>query len=90
MKDNLEAKFYETLLTSTQKELSSIESISFQIDTNIDNPSNADVVDCTAFYKEDSRNKKMKTASSSKNIVSSQTSSNAVKDRYSLGNFVVG
>jgi chromosomal replication initiation ATPase DnaA len=89
MKDNLEAKFYETLLASTQKELPNVEKISFQIDTNIDNPSNTDVIDCTAFYKEDSKNKKQKT-STARVSTPTQVTSNAVKDRYSLGNFVVG
>ena len=88
MKDNLEAKFYNTLLTSTQKELPNISNIKFQIDTNIDNPSNTDVIDCTAFYKEDSKNKKLKTATS-KTSTQSTVSNNSVKDRYSLWNFVV-
>jgi len=88
MKDNLEAKFYNTLLTSTQKELPNISNIKFQIDTNIDNPSNTDVIDCTAFYKEDSKNKKLKTAPS-KTSTQSTVSNNSVKDRYSLWNFVV-
>ena len=91
MKDNLEAKFYEKLLSSTQKELPNVTHVSFQIDTNIDNPSNTDVVDCTAFYKEDSKNKKSKASPARSSTSSpSQASNNTVKDRYSLGNFVVG
>jgi hypothetical protein len=63
MKDNLEAKFYNQLLDSTKKELPNIASISFQIDTDIDNPSNTSVIDCTAFYKGQTKSKKTKLSS---------------------------
>ncbi len=49
MKDNLEAKFYNVILNSAQKECPNIKNITFQIDINIDNPWNKDVIDCTSF-----------------------------------------
>jgi len=60
MKDNLEAKFYKEVLESTQVENSNIKEIEFRVDSNIDNPSNTDVIDCATFYKDESKSKKSK------------------------------
>ena len=60
MKDNLEAKFYKTVLEATKAELSDeIQKIEFTVDTTIDNPSNTDAVDCQEFYKETQKNTKL-------------------------------
>jgi len=90
MKDNLEAKFYSQLLTSTQKEVHWIKNIDFKIDVEIDNPSNKDVIDCTSFYKENLKSKKTKNTDSQNNKFTAPSSSNKVKERYNLSNFVVG
>ncbi len=90
MKDNLEAKFYNEILESTKIENSWVEKVSFKIDSNIDNPSNTDVVDCASLLKEVSKNKKSKKTTSS-NTVEHKTISNtkSVNQRYNLKNFVV-
>lgn len=92
MKDNLEAKFYEIILTSVQKELSHISKVLFKIDINIDNLSNKDVINCSNFLKELSKNKKSKSSDSQdKNTWTFKTisSNTSVKERYNLVNFVV-
>ena len=88
MRDNLQAKFIDQILASTIKEITNITDIHFKVDSNIDNPSNNDVVDCAKFYKEVSKSKK-----SSKVIITSNYESVSpntyVSERYNLGNFVV-
>lgn len=89
MRDNLQAKFINQILASTIKEIPNIKDINFKVDSNIDNPSNNDVVDCAKFYKEVSKIKK-----SSKTVITSNYESHTpntyVCERYNLGNFVVG
>jgi chromosomal replication initiation ATPase DnaA len=58
MKDNLQAKFYNQILEAVQKEISTVKTVEFVVDQEIDNPSNTAVVDCTAFYKTASKQKK--------------------------------
>jgi hypothetical protein len=58
-KENLEARFYNDVLEATKLVAPSIEEIEFKVDRNIDNPSNADVIDCANFYKEDTKSKKV-------------------------------
>ena len=55
MKDNLEAKFYNEVLEATKEIIPDIKEIEFKVDLNIDNPSNASVIDCANFYKEEIR-----------------------------------
>jgi predicted DNA-binding ribbon-helix-helix protein len=64
MKNNLEAKFYDTILKATKKELPTIERIEIIVDKNIDNPSNISSVDCGEFLKQ---NNKINKAASVKN-----------------------
>jgi len=92
MKDNLKAKFYKEIFNSTKKEFSNIEKIFFEIDIDIDNLSNKNVIDCTNFYKENSKNKKSKKIKDQKKdwIYKTISSNNSVKERYNLANFVVG
>jgi hypothetical protein len=52
MKDNLEAKFYNKILRAVQAENENIKVIEFKVDNEIDNPSNANVIDCAKFLKE--------------------------------------
>jgi len=59
MKDNLEAKFHKILLAAAKREFSQdISSVKFIVDSNIDNPSNSDAVDCQMFLKENSKTTK--------------------------------
>ena len=90
MKDNLEAKFYDKIMTSSQKEIPGLETVSFKIDMNIDNPSNVDVVDCGNFYKENARHSKNKSTSTENTYSTPSVAGNgATKDRYTLANFIV-
>ena len=88
MKDNLEAKFYTILLSATQQEFGEkIDKIEFQVDSEIENPSNSDVVDCSIFYKSAS---KKKTSSKAKRQDLETTTRKTSNARYSLDNFIVG
>lgn len=88
MKDNIEAKFYDLILKAVQQEDEKIEKISFQVDQNIDNPSNENVIDCTTYYKESSRKTK-KTAVRSNFSQDVITPAKSINLRYTLQNFVV-
>jgi chromosomal replication initiator protein len=94
MKDNLQAKFYDAILTATRKEIDTIETIEFIVDKEIDNPSNTSVIDCTSFYKTSSRTKKgsVGTVSSISATAkrSSSTPKSIINDRYNLKGYVVG
>ncbi len=91
MKDNLEAKFSDVIKKATSTELwENIKRISFLVDTNIDTPSNKDVIDCTVFYKEFVKwEKRQKKSSSVEEISSSIQKKKNINNRYSLRNFVV-
>ncbi len=90
MKDNLEAKFFNQILASSQSEVPTITNIFFEIDVEIDNPWNLNVIDCTSFYKENSKNKKNKSVDLKNNNSATSLNTNKIKDRYNLSNFVVG
>jgi len=88
MRDNLQAKFYDIVLEATKKEFwDSIISIDFIVDTNIDNPSNIDAVDCQRYYKEYSRQQKTPEKKQFKTQTEAKTESSK---RYLLSNFIVG
>ncbi len=94
MKWNLEAKFYNTILAATKKEIPTIEKITFEVDKSIDNPTNKNVVDCVGYYKESEKSNK-KTAKTEVNntytaMQTASSSSKPTNDRYTLQNFVVG
>jgi hypothetical protein len=89
MKDNLIAKFSDIILEASKKEIDSITDINFEIDEKIDNPSNKDVIDCSLFFKQNSKvlNKK---ETKIKNIEKKEKNRNEiVKKRYNLNNFIV-
>lgn len=89
MKDNLEAKFHNIVLTATKKEFwDNIKEITFLVDNNIDNPSNKDAIDCTKFYKEIKKWYKNPVNSES-HTSSSMQRKKTVNDRYTLKNFIV-
>ena len=90
MKDNIEAKFYDIMLKSSKKENPTIKRIEFKIDADIENPSNKNVIDCTSFYKENSKSKKNNVSvdfNTSKTILN--TNNVNVNERYTLQNFIV-
>ncbi len=90
MKWNIEAKFYDVVLVASQKEVSSISKISFEIDKNIDNPTNKYVINGVDYFKESEKSSKKsnKTDSNLYTMVQS-TNLKSTKDRYTLNNFVV-
>jgi predicted DNA-binding ribbon-helix-helix protein len=65
MKNNLEAKFYDDILKAAKQEIPTIERLEFEIDNNIENPSNKDSIDCAKFYKEASKKTKTTTQKTS-------------------------
>ncbi len=90
MKDNLEAKFYNEVLSATKLENREIEKISFKIDSNIDNPSNTDTIDCSNFLKEVTKSKKSKKNINLDNSINHKVvASKTAKERYNLNNFIV-
>ncbi|MFA5916615.1 MAG: chromosomal replication initiator protein DnaA [Candidatus Gracilibacteria bacterium] len=91
MKGNIEAKFYDSVLAASKKEISSISKISFEIDKNIDNPTNKYVINGVDYFKESEKSSKKsnKTDSNLYTMVQS-TNLKSTKDRYTLKNFVVG
>ncbi len=90
MKDNLQAKFNTLVLEASQKELGQkITSISFVVDSTIDNPSNTNAVDCQDFYKEITKSNKI-ADKKSRNSVSPIEQKAGAHLRYTLNNFVVG
>ncbi len=90
MKWNIEAKFYNAVLAASQKEISSISKISFEIDKNIDNPTNKYVVDGVNYYKESEKSSKKSNKTDSNIYTMVQpTNLKSTKDRYTLNNFVV-
>jgi chromosomal replication initiator protein len=96
MKDNLQAKFYDSILSAAKKELDTITSIEFIVDKEIDNPSNTSVIDCTEYYKTASKTtKKSKVSSVSSLSISAanrktNSSRNLINERYNLKGYVVG
>ncbi len=87
MKDNLEAKFYDAILSASKKEIPTLERIEFRIDDNIDNPSNTNSIDCARFYKDS--NKKIKTPVKNNSVGNTMKEKKNVNSRYSLSNFIV-
>ncbi len=89
MKDNLEAKFYTTVLKATQNEFGPhITEVSFVVDNTIDNPSNTDAIDCQTFYKESQKSSKWAEKKAQREWVSPERKG-SVNSRYSLINFIV-
>ncbi|MCT4616791.1 MAG: chromosomal replication initiator protein DnaA [Candidatus Gracilibacteria bacterium] len=95
MKGNLTAKFYDEIFEATKIEFPLLEEVIFDVDDNIENPSNSQVVDCLAFYKELTKaKKKTKKQENKASILETKYSvgnqKKATKSRYTLQNFIVG
>ena len=89
MKDNLQAKFYDTIKKATIAEFGDeIKSISFLVDNSIDNPSNKNAIECTSFYK-DSKKKTKKTSTNLSYSPMPMEQKKGNSKRYTLSNFVV-
>lgn len=90
MKNNIEAKFYNEVLNASRLENPDLEKIRFEIDNDIDNPSNTDVIDCSSYYKEATKSKKSKKSSDLfESLEDNESSFRNWYDRYNLTNFVV-
>jgi len=94
MKGNLVAKFYDKIFEATNKEFPLLDEIAFEVDDNIENPSNSNVVDCLAFYKEMTKAKKKAKKQEIKwSIIETKyntwTQNNKIKKRYTMQNFIV-
>lgn len=89
MRDNLEAKFYNVILESTRLEIPEIKEINLVIDSNIDNPSNSDAIDCWDFFKDYSKIKKKDSKNSENQENNAQDLSSNIANRYTLDNFIV-
>jgi len=86
MKDNLEAKFFNEIFEATRLEVRNLKTISFKVDSEIDNPSNINVVNCANFLKESNKKTKIYKTESQHQVIKSSKSVNV---RYMLNNFVV-
>ncbi len=91
MKDNLEAKFYDTVLSATQREFwDNIHSIEFIVDNEIDNPSNTNAIDCQSYYKESSKSAKKAENTKARSGIAAVEKKGSTSNRYTLKNFIVG
>jgi chromosomal replication initiation ATPase DnaA len=98
MEDNLRAKFFEVIKKAAKQEFETITDIDFVVDQNIDNPSNTDVIDCAAYFKEFTKKGKSKTPSTPtldqktgkmETQVESDYKKGPVNERYTMDNFIV-
>ena len=89
MRDNLAHKFFNEILAAVQKSIPTIVTIDFHVDKNIDNPSNSNVVDCSAEYKEMTTVKKKKEETPGTEMVEG-INSRIINSKYRLENFIVG
>ncbi len=88
MKGNLEAKFWEKILESVQKEIPSIENVEIVIDENIDNPSNTNCIDCKIFLK-DLWKDTTKTKPKNNFLWTILKEKEFANNKYTLSNFIV-
>lgn len=89
MKGNLTAKFYDQILKATKEVMPSVNTISFEVDVEIENPGNENALDCLSFLK-GSKSKKAQTESASNQTPFSLPKRKIAKDKYTLNNYVVG
>jgi len=89
MRDNLSQKFFEEVKTATQKLCPTIQTIEFQVDKDIDNPSNGSVIDCQKEYKELLGKKKKEDGTPGIEMVEG-IASRQIQEKYRLDNFIVG
>lgn len=87
-RDNISHKFYNEFKTITQSLIPEIQIISFEIDKNIDNPSNPKAIDCFKEFKEITSKKRKEDII--ENTSDSWIEIKEINDKYRLDNFIVG
>lgn len=88
MRDNLAHKFSSEILAASQKIAPTLLTIDFRVDKNIDNPSNGNVMDCAAEYKEITTKKKKEEVPGTEMV--DGINSRIINSKYRLENFIVG
>jgi len=88
MRDNLAHKFFDEILAASKKVVPTVTTIEFHVDNNIDNPSNATVMDCAAEYKEITAKKKKDEIPGTEMVEG--INSRIINSKYRLENFIVG
>ncbi|EKE29203.1 MAG: chromosomal replication initiation protein [uncultured bacterium (gcode 4)] len=86
-KDNISFKFYKEIKAIVTSQYPNIQFIDFQVDSNIDNPSNHKVIDCFKEYK-DLTVKKRKEDFEDNNS-SEWMEIKTINDKYNFDNFIV-
>lgn len=89
MRENLMHKFSSEVQTAISKVAPDIVSFDFQVDGNIDNPSNPYVVDCHQEYKEFVSKKKKEEAPAGVEVIDG-INGRIINAKYKLSNFIVG
>lgn len=90
-RDNLAHKFRAEIEAAAKTADESITTIEFVIDQTIDNPSNANVVDCQKEYKElSSRKKGEESRPEAMGEDLDGLNTRVISDKYRLDNFIVG
>jgi chromosomal replication initiator protein len=88
MRDNLNHKFHGEVLAAVQSVLPNITDIEFQVDKNIENPSNALVIDCSKEYKDFSKKTKEEIVIAEDAV--DGINARLISEKYRLDNFIVG
>lgn len=88
MRDNLAHKFFDEILAASRKKIPTLETIEFRVDTNIDNPSNSNVIDCALEYKDIAAKRKKEEIPGTEMVEG--INSRIINSKYRLENFIVG
>ena len=90
MRDNLDRKFSTEILAATQTVLPKIEAIEFQVDKNIENPSNMLVIDCIKEYKDLTKKPAKEEVEFPGAAEIDGINARVISEKYRLDNFIVG
>jgi chromosomal replication initiation ATPase DnaA len=88
MRENLTHKFGKEVFEAVKQFLPEVVSIEFQVDKNIENPSNTLVIDCIKEYKDLSKKGKDEEVSLEDEV--GGINARIINDKYRLDNFIVG
>lgn len=91
-RDNLAHKFYDEIKSGIEMVLPGLVSVDFVVDSSIDNPSNASVIDCVKEYKDLASGKKKEEALAISKEEEELGGINVrmMNEKYRLENFIVG
>lgn len=91
-RDNLAHKFKNEIASAVAEVFPHVETVEFSVDSDIDNPSNAAVIDCLKEYKEFSSSKKKEEEASGAKEDEEMGGINVrmMNEKYRLENFIVG